>query len=168
MKLYYHINLTGEHDDADLLSVGLVNNYGMSAYFEANDYDERKLDKDAAGIVDDFLGRPGMEDLIVSRPKSKGFICSGRRVKEHVNGLLSDAGEVALISFDTPEQTLAMLRLLDWNNFAKHLHLINLDHDLPQEQFAMFREEAPQLPETNALRYALFYQTLSEGYGSES
>lgn len=167
MKIYYHICLTGYNDQADLLSLGVAASNEVSAYFEINDYDQYKIDKQAdRDVVSEFLGRRGMEDLIVARPKTKGFICSGIQAKQHLNDFLLPHNEIGLVGYSGIYEAAAMIQLFNENNFSKHVHLVNLETEILTQNKDLFGDVAPELPENNALRCALFYKEISRRYGT--
>lgn len=168
MKVYYKVCLTGEHDEADLLSIGLVASNDLSVYIEVNDYDERKVGKAVAkNVIGEFLGRDGMEDLVVAREKTKGFICAGRQAKIHVNDFFAPHREIALVGYSSIYETAAMARLFNPNNFAKHIHIVNLESEIVSQNSDLKSEVAPELPPNNALRQALFYKQISSRYATE-
>lgn len=171
MKFYYHVYLTDSDDiDADLLSVGIVAANGLSIYIETNDYDEDRL---ASGeynrygskdVVDSFLGKTGIQHLIESTKKAKGFICPGFRAKHHINSFLSPYDELAFIGAGSPATMAAMALLMYRENFDKHIHAVKLNEEYIEASAGEYDQIAPELPKKNALRRALFYQYISNSY----
>ena len=161
MNIYYQVNLTGENDQADLLSIALSAANGLSAYFEINDYDEGKVDRPAEEhIISEFLGPDKLDELVADTKKLKCFICTGVRAKTLINSFLNPYDEIHLISYANAYQASAMIRLLNDENFSKRASVTNLESILVNEHEDKYESFKTELPSMNALRMAMFWKHL--------
>lgn len=160
MKIFYKVNLTGPHNESDLISIGLTAGNGLSAYCECNNYDKGKVDEEADEMyVSNLLGKQGMKELISTRKKTKGMIAPGWRVAEYVNAYLSPYDELDLITFaDTDVELRALSQMLDEENSAKKITFVKLSGQIRADNISLLGHVAKDLPEGNALRTAIFYK----------
>lgn len=165
MRIFYHINMTGDHEQSDIISIGMTADNGLSGYAEVNDYDEGKVDQEAdEEIVSKLLGSSGMEELITTRKKSKGIIAPMFRVNEWVNGFLSPYKIIKLIGFAGKPQLKAMADMIDLENASKEVSFVNLAGDMVAKHIDLSDNVAVELPEGNALRTAIFLKHIARKY----
>lgn len=165
MRIFYKIHLSGEHDEADVLSIGLAAENGVSAYAEINDYERGKIDEATdEHIISEFLGNKGMEDLIVSRKKTKGLIAPAWRVNEFINSFFSPYDTIELIGFSNYYEQAAMAKFLDLEQFSKHTNLVNYSYEFVEKYSDLFDNVLEDFPDSNALRWAVFYKHIAKKY----
>ncbi len=165
MRIFYHINMTGDHNESDIISIGMTADNGLSGYAEVNDYGEDKVDQKAdEEVVSKLLGRKGMEELITGRKKTKGIIAPMFRVNQWVNGFLSPYKIIKLIGFSGLHQLNALSGVIDLENASKEVSFVNLAADMVAENIDLADNVAVELPEGNALRAAIFLKHIARKY----
>lgn len=162
MRIFYKVHLTGNHEDSDIISIGLAADNGVSLYAEINDYDEAKVDQAAdEAIVSQLLGREGMEELIANKKKVKGSIAPLFRVTEYINMFLSPFKYIKLIGHANYAELYKALSLLNKENFSKEVSFINLEDDLVEANMDIQDNVLEYLPEGNALKVATWYKHIA-------
>lgn len=167
MRIFYKLHLSGNHDEAEVLSIGLSADNGLSAYAEVNDYSRDKIDKEAdEDIVSEFIGKSGMEDMIAEKKKVKGLIAPLFRVYEFVQGFFHPYNSIELVGHGHVQEMKTMLDFIaaDESLFEKQLTIANFSDELIERHEYRLNETLISFPYNNALRRATFLKHVARAY----
>jgi hypothetical protein len=162
MRLFYKIWLSGEHDEADILSFAFADDAGKVFYAECDNYDQDKIDEWADRyIISEFLGEAGFTEAVPNNKKMVAVEGSLEYCIDRLHQWLGGYGYLELVSDANYHEVQALLYLIDWDAEKRHINIINIADKQASRYNSLFEVVRTDLPDYNAARFALTYKHMA-------
>lgn len=154
--------MSENHKNADILSFAFCSDKGNKLYVETNDVSPLNMSTwHQENVYLEMLGKEGIKAVVPEFSKLVVSTCSIESGKKKLAYFLEQYKFIEFVGHSDYYEIQALLWLINWEMEPRHINIINLSDSQVKKYSDTFKGIREELPEHNALRYALGYKHIA-------